>query len=81
MELKKCLYGRGQIRAAHHRNISSEKFAPLWSNVFTFFGHITLKLGKLPYLKAIFSSVDGYSLTATIQQHKLYFHLNLRVAL
>ena len=34
-----------------------------------------------PILKPLSSSVDGYSLTANMQQRKLYFHLNLRVAI
>ena len=42
------LQRRGTLKMLR-RLCSSEKFAPLWSNVFTFFGHITLKLGKLPF--------------------------------
>ena len=40
-------------------------------------------LNSLSYLilKPFSSSVQRYSLTANIQQHKLYFHSNLRVAI
>ena len=32
-------------------------FATLWGNIFARFGRITVKLGKLPYFKAVFPTV------------------------
>jgi len=36
---------------------TSVKFAPLWSNIFALFGHITFKLGKFRNFKALLTEV------------------------